>query len=84
MQALNHTQPLLPMRARGRRSGGSATTSHGSQAIGRLGTPASHGCARRAPTNASTLFSLVLANGLEPLGALVKTWPAIILVRDPG
>jgi hypothetical protein len=37
---------------------------HGSHAIGRLGTPASHGCVRLAPTNASTLFNLVEAEGL--------------------
>lgn len=38
---------------------------HGSHAVGRLGTPASHGCVRLAPRNASTLFQLVLAEGLD-------------------
>ena len=38
---------------------------HGSHAIGRLGTPASHGCVRLAPMNAGTLFRLVEAEGLE-------------------
>jgi hypothetical protein len=38
---------------------------HGSSAIGRLGTPASHGCVRLAPANASVLFNLVTAEGLE-------------------
>jgi len=38
---------------------------HGSNAIGRLGQPASHGCVRLAPRNAETLFRLVLAEGLE-------------------
>jgi hypothetical protein len=52
---------------------------HGSHAIGRLGTPASHGCVRIAPTNASRLFNLVMAEGLgntrievigvDPIGA---------------
>lgn len=37
---------------------------HGSQAIRRLGTPASHGCVRLAPENAKILFSLVVAEGL--------------------
>jgi L,D-transpeptidase catalytic domain len=38
---------------------------HGSHAVGRLGTPASHGCVRLAPQNASVLFRLVAAEGLE-------------------
>ena len=38
---------------------------HGSHAIGRLGTPASHGCVRLAPKNASLLFQLIQAEGLE-------------------
>ena len=37
---------------------------HGSHAIGRLGTPASHGCVRLAPKNASILFDLIQAEGL--------------------
>ncbi|WP_445502820.1 L,D-transpeptidase [Microvirga sp. G4-2] len=37
---------------------------HGSRAIRRLGTPASHGCVRLAPENARTLFALVTAEGL--------------------
>jgi hypothetical protein len=52
---------------------------HGSRAIGRLGTPASHGCVRLGPRDASTLFDLVMAEGLgntrievtgvEPIGS---------------
>lgn len=38
---------------------------HGSHAVARLGTPASHGCVRLAPRNASALFNLVTAEGLE-------------------
>jgi hypothetical protein len=38
---------------------------HGSRATGRLGTPASHGCVRLAPMNASILFNLVQAEGLS-------------------
>ncbi len=37
---------------------------HGSQAVARLGTPASHGCVRLAPGNARILFNLVMAEGL--------------------
>jgi hypothetical protein len=36
---------------------------HGSHAVGRLGTPASHGCVRLSPSNASILFRLVSAEG---------------------
>jgi hypothetical protein len=35
---------------------------HGSYEIGRLGTPASHGCIRLHPHNATTLYNLVQAN----------------------
>jgi lipoprotein-anchoring transpeptidase ErfK/SrfK len=38
---------------------------HGSSETKRLGTPASHGCVRLAPENATTLFELVKATGLE-------------------
>lgn len=37
---------------------------HGSRAIGRLGSPASHGCVRLEPRKASILFDLVMAEGL--------------------
>jgi hypothetical protein len=38
---------------------------HGSYAVGRLGTPASHGCVRLAPANARMLFNLIEAEGLS-------------------
>lgn len=38
---------------------------HGSSAVGRLGSPASHGCVRLAPAHASTLFQLIQAEGLN-------------------
>jgi hypothetical protein len=51
---------------------------HGSRATGRLGMPASHGCVRLAPMNASILFNLVAEAGtgstkieivgVEPIG----------------
>ena len=38
---------------------------HGSHEVKNLGKPASHGCVRLAPANASTLFTLVKATGME-------------------
>ena len=37
---------------------------HGTNAVGSLGRPASHGCVRLAPGNAATLYSLVSKYGL--------------------
>jgi hypothetical protein len=36
---------------------------HGTNAVGSLGRPASHGCVRLAPGNAATLFEMVRAEG---------------------
>ncbi|KAB1067893.1 L,D-transpeptidase [Methylobacterium planeticum] len=36
---------------------------HGTNHIGRLGHPASHGCVRLSPSNAAALFSIVKAEG---------------------
>ncbi len=36
---------------------------HGTDAVRRLGTPASHGCVRLHPSNAATLYSLVRQSG---------------------
>jgi L,D-transpeptidase catalytic domain len=38
---------------------------HGTEETNKLGRPASHGCVRRAPENARTLFALVKERGLE-------------------
>ena len=38
---------------------------HGTDEVKKLGKPASHGCVRLSPQNASTLFTLVADNGLE-------------------
>lgn len=38
---------------------------HGSYEVKHLGKPVSHGCVRIAPENATTLYALVKANGLE-------------------
>jgi lipoprotein-anchoring transpeptidase ErfK/SrfK len=37
---------------------------HGTNAVGSLGRPASHGCVRLAPGNAATLYSLVSKYGM--------------------
>lgn len=42
-------------------SGGYAI--HGTNAVGSLGRPASHGCVRLHPSNARTLYNLVRAHG---------------------
>jgi hypothetical protein len=38
---------------------------HGTEAVGALGRPASHGCIRLAPANAATLFALVVREGAQ-------------------
>jgi hypothetical protein len=36
---------------------------HGTDAVGRLGHPASHGCIRLSPAHAAVLFAMVQAQG---------------------
>ena len=38
---------------------------HGTNAVGNLGRPASHGCVRISPGNAATLFAMVQRQGAE-------------------
>jgi len=38
---------------------------HGTNAVGALGRPASHGCIRLSPQNAATLFAMVQAQGAQ-------------------
>src|SRR5271163_3495566 len=38
---------------------------HGTEAVGNLGRPASHGCVRISPANAATLFAMVQRQGAE-------------------
>jgi L,D-transpeptidase catalytic domain len=38
---------------------------HGTNAVGNLGRPASHGCVRISPANAATLFAMVQREGAE-------------------
>jgi lipoprotein-anchoring transpeptidase ErfK/SrfK len=44
---------------------------HGTYAVSRLGSPASHGCIRLAPTNAKTFFNLVQKHGLNKVKVTV-------------
>jgi len=37
---------------------------HGTYAVSRLGTPASHGCVRLLPAHAAELFALVRSQGM--------------------
>ena len=45
---------------------------HGTQAIGQLGKPASHGCVRLAPENAAVFFDLVQTYGKFNTRIVVK------------
>jgi lipoprotein-anchoring transpeptidase ErfK/SrfK len=45
---------------------------HGTEETHKLGRPASHGCVRLAPENASTLFALVKEIGLENTGIVLN------------
>lgn len=38
---------------------------HGTNAVGKLGRPASHGCVRISPAHAATLFAMVQRQGAE-------------------
>lgn len=38
---------------------------HATNAVQRLGTPASHGCVRLSPQNAKWLYQIVLENGMQ-------------------
>jgi lipoprotein-anchoring transpeptidase ErfK/SrfK len=44
---------------------------HGTEDVGRLGRPASHGCVRLHPSNARTLYELVQERGAENTRILV-------------
>jgi hypothetical protein len=55
---------------------------HGTEETKRLGRPASHGCVRLAPENATTLFALVKETGLDKTeivlnGDLPKSEPKV-------
>lgn len=45
---------------------------HGTNAVGRLGRPASHGCVRLAPKNAKVLYTLVRQFGMDDVEIVVQ------------
>jgi len=45
---------------------------HGSYEIGRLGTPASHGCIRLHPNDAAVLFDLIHSEGMQNTTIVVQ------------
>src|SRR5215216_954067 len=56
---------------------------HGSYETKRLGSPASHGCVRLAPQNASTLFALVKAEGLGNTKVVLTGEAPPLVARRP-
>src|ERR1700743_2525253 len=56
---------------------------HGTDSVGRLGTPASHGCVRLSKANATTLYALVEQQGVLNTTVMLTGSAAIALVRNP-
>lgn len=49
---------------------------HGTNALGRLGRPASHGCVRLSPSNARRFFELVKQHGMSESKIVIHDAPA--------
>src|SRR4051795_1440245 len=56
---------------------------HGTDSVGRLGTPASHGCVRLSRQNASTLYALVQKEGVLNTTVTLTGSSQIALARNP-
>jgi L,D-transpeptidase-like protein len=56
---------------------------HGTDSVGRLGTPASHGCVRLSRANASTLYALVQRDGVLNTTVTLTGSSQIALARNP-
>ena len=56
---------------------------HGTDSVGRLGTPASHGCVRLSRDNASTLYALVEKDGVLNTTVTLTGSSQIALARNP-
>jgi L,D-transpeptidase catalytic domain len=56
---------------------------HGTDSVGRLGTPASHGCVRLSRANASTLYALVEKDGVLNTTVTLTGSSQIALARNP-
>ncbi len=57
---------------------------HGTDSVGRLGTPASHGCVRLSRANASTLYALVERDGVLNTTVTLTGSSQIALARNPA
>jgi L,D-transpeptidase-like protein len=56
---------------------------HGTDWVGRLGTPASHGCVRLSRENASTLYALVQEQGVLNTTVTLTGSAQVALMRNP-
>src|SRR3569832_886660 len=56
---------------------------HGTDSVGRLGTPASHGCVRLSRANATTLYALVEQQGVLNTTVTLTGSSTVALARNP-
>lgn len=56
---------------------------HGTDSVGRLGSPASHGCVRLSRANASTLYALVKDQGVLNTTVTLTGSSQVALARNP-
>ncbi|MGY3488634.1 hypothetical protein ACVW1C_006517 [Bradyrhizobium sp. USDA 4011] len=56
---------------------------HGTDSVGRLGTPASHGCVRLSRDNATTLYALVQKEGVLNTTVTLTGSAQVALARNP-
>jgi L,D-transpeptidase catalytic domain len=56
---------------------------HGTDSVGRLGTPASHGCVRLSKANATTLYALVEDQGVLNTTVTLTGSSTVALARNP-
>jgi hypothetical protein len=56
---------------------------HGTDSVGRLGSPASHGCVRLSRANASTLYALVQQQGVLNTTVTLTGSSQVALARNP-
>ncbi len=56
---------------------------HGTDSVGRLGTPASHGCVRLSRDNATTLYALVQEEGVLNTTVMLTGSAQVALARNP-
>ena len=56
---------------------------HGTDSVGRLGSPASHGCVRLSRANASTLYALVQSDGVLNATVTLTGSSQVALARNP-